>query len=467
MITSLRPQHLLASFSIVITLGLFAGVSHAMDLLVALELAQQNDPEYMAARAAADAGETQRAQGTSLWLPHIGATVLTGKSTHDAVTKGAHFGAPAFGEHDDVRFETSIRQGTLERYEIRFQQPLFDRKRLAQSRQLAMAADTAAITLHDEHQSLIMRVAERYFDVLLTREQLESLQAQHHAVTQLQTEIQDRFTLGDVPITDTYETHARAEGIHAQVLQAEVQHELSKIAFTDLTGAPPENMASLHGNGLNKMTQIDALEDWLERASQHNPTLQRQRKTLAIAEEETTAYRVDASPTLELVGSASHENLHGSGSFGRARNKADSWVVGLQLSIPLYTGGYRSAKYREALHQRDETRFSGHHLQQQIERHTRAAWLGITVGRARVQALEQTLKSTQARLDATHIGHGVGDRTTLELLEAQNAATMARVDLLQARIDLILNRLRLATLAGRLDASLLADINTYLDPPTS
>ena len=465
MTASLRPQRLLASFSMAVILGLSVGYSHAMDLLLALEHAQQNDPEYLAARAAADAGETQRDQGTSLWLPHIEANVLTGKSTHDAVTKGAQFGAPAFGVSNDVRFETSIRQGTLERYEIRFEQALFDRKRLAQSRQQTLTADTAVITLHHERQALILRVVERYFDVLLTRDRLESLQAQQHAVTLLQTEIQDRFDLGDVPITDTYETHARAEAIRAQVLQAEVQREISEIAFIDLTGAPLQQIGRLHGKQLQELTEIEALEVWLKRADQHNPTLLRQRKGLAIAEEEVAAYSAGATPTLALIGSASHENLHGSGSFGRARNKADSWVVGLQLSIPLYTGGYRSAKYREALHQRDGTRFSGQHLQQQIERHTRAAWLGITVGSARVQALEQTLKSTEARLDATHIGHNVGDRTTLELLEAQNAATTARVDLLQARIDLILNRLRLAALAGNLDASLLAHINTFLNFP--
>lgn len=465
MTASLLAQRLLAAFSLAIILGLFSRYSHAMDLLLALEYAQQHDPEYLAARAAADAGETQRAQGTSLWLPQIGASVLTGKSTHDAVTKGAQFGAPAFGVNNDVRFETSIRQGTLERYEIRFQQALFDRKRLAQSRQLTMAADTAAITLRHERQALILRVAERYFDVLLTRDQLQSLQAQQHAIALLQTEIQDRFDLGDVPITDTYETQARAQAISAQVLQADVQREISEIAFTDLTGTPLQKMAVLHGKQLHELTEIAALEDWLKRADQHNPTLQRQRKGLAIAEEEVAAYSARATPTLELTGSASHENLHGSGSFGRARNKADSWVVGLQLSIPLYTGGYRSAKYREALHQRDETRFSGRHLQQQIERHTRAAWLGITVGGARVLALENTLRATQARLDATHIGQTIGDRTTLALLEAQNAATAARVDLLQAQIDLILNRLRLAALAGNLDASLLAYINAFLNIP--
>ncbi|HEX2530846.1 MAG TPA: TolC family protein, partial [Burkholderiaceae bacterium] len=118
----------------------------------------------------------------------------------------------------------------------------------------------------------------------------------------------------------------------------------------------------------------------------------------------------------------------------------------------------------EALHLADKARADGERLRQQIVLQTRAAWLGLTVGATRVAALEQARKASNARLDATRTGHSVGDRTTLELLNAENEATGAELALLQARITLMLDRLRLAALAGNLDENVLRSINDMLQP---
>jgi outer membrane protein len=70
----------------------------------------------------------------------------------------------------------------------------------------------------------------------------------------------------------------------------------------------------------------------------------------------------------------------------------------------------------------------------------------------------------QARLDATRIGRQVGDRTTLDLLNAENDASAADLALLQARIDTLQSRLRLDALVGRLDTQRLQVINDALQP---
>ncbi|HEY8708648.1 MAG TPA: TolC family protein, partial [Burkholderiaceae bacterium] len=102
---------------------------------------------------------------------------------------------------------------------------------------------------------------------------------------------------------------------------------------------------------------------------------------------------------------------------------------------------------------------------QQIELQTRTAWLGLTVGAGRVNALSQSLAASRLRLDATRLGRQVGDRTTLDLLNAENDAASAELTLWQARIDLLMNRLRLAALAGRLDETSLQSVNASLQAP--
>jgi outer membrane protein len=137
-------------------------------------------------------------------------------------------------------------------------------------------------------------------------------------------------------------------------------------------------------------------------------------------------------------------------------------MIGVQLTIPIFTGGYRSAKHEEALHLVDKARSDGEFLHQQIALQTRAAWLGITVGASRITALEQAHKASQSRLEATRLGRTVGDRTTLDLLNAENAATAAELSLLQARIALTQDRLRLAAAIGSLDEEHLRTIDNLL-----
>ncbi len=85
-------------------------------------------------------------------------------------------------------------------------------------------------------------------------------------------------------------------------------------------------------------------------------------------------------------------------------------------------------------------------------------------GQARIQALEQASIASQARLEATRLGRQVGDRTTLDLLNAENDATAAELALLQGRIELLQSRLRLQALAGQLDEQGLQAVNKALQP---
>jgi outer membrane protein len=76
--------------------------------------------------------------------------------------------------------------------------------------------------------------------------------------------------------------------------------------------------------------------------------------------------------------------------------------------------------------------------------------------------LEQAHKASQSRLDATRLGRSVGDRTTLDLLNAENEATGAELALLQARTAVALDRLRLAAVAGSLNESALRSVNDMM-----
>ena len=131
-------------------------------------------------------------------------------------------------------------------------------------------------------------------------------------------------------------------------------------------------------------------------------------------------------------------------------------------TLGLFAGGIRSAKYSEAVHLIDKSKSDGELMRQQIAIQIRTAWLGITVGESRLAALIQAHKASMARLDATRLGHSEGDRTTLDLLSAENDSTSSELAVLQAQIAVEMNRLKLAQLNGNLDEGVLSSINNLL-----
>ena len=446
--------------------ALWMAPADAGGLLDAWQAAQQHDPELSAARAAQQAGDARRRQADALWRPSVQLTGTAGAVNASTATTGARFSAPGFGQSDGVAFATSVNGGTTLRWQLAARQPLVSGERRAQSRQLELSAGVADLAWQDAQQALVLRVAERYLDVALAAESLRVLRRQQAAVEQALGEVRERFRLGDVPVTGTYEAGARAEAIRAQVLAAETELAVKQAALSDLTGLPAQDVPPLRvaaqGNAVATTGQLRELADWLAEAAARNPQLRMQLARVDIARQEAARTEAAAQASLDLVAMASRDRIGGSGDFGRAGNTIDNQVIGLQLSVPLYSGGLRSARREEALSLAEQARAQAEHARQQVALQTRTVWLGLSAGAARVAALAETLKASRARLDATRLGHQVGDRTTLELLGAENDAASAEVALLQARVGLLLDRLRLAALAGGLDEAQLRAVDAML-----
>lgn len=310
----------------------------------------------------------------------------------------------------------------------------------------------------------MLQTTQRYFNTVLAERRLALLQQQQSAVEKALTEAKDRFALGDIPVTDTHEASARARGLQAQALAAASELELARNELSDITGLPGNGLQlqapARHGTAAD----IEPLAHWLALAQQDNPMLKRQQAQAAAAREEVRKHSALGAPTLDLVAQASRERLSGSGDFGSASNTQRQQMIGLSLNVPLYTGGWRNAKEQEALRLEDKARAEVERARQQVGQLTRAAWLGLQSGQARLLALEEALTAQQARLDATRLGRQLGDRTTLDLLNAENDASAAELALLQARIDTLQNRLRLDALVGQLDTQRLQAVNNALQP---
>ena len=447
---------------VLVASAFFAQSAPASDLLDAWRAAQLHDLDYSAAQAAHEAGLEQHDQSNALWRPTVQLIGTAGRMDNQTQTQGAQFSAPGFPATAGAAFNTSINNGNLERWGVSARQPLISGESISQSRELDLNADMAELEWASARQKLMLRTAERYFDVVFAQEALAVSRQQEVSVKKALDEVNARYGLGDISVTDTHEAAARMEAIKAQTFASDVDLQVKQAAFIDATGLMPQQVTVQQPGAGDLSTPLATLESWLSDATTGNLDLLIQKKRVVVAGEQSARHGVLASPSLDLVGELSRDHLTGSGDYGAASNASRAALIGIQITIPLYSGGMRSAKHDESEALARKAFIEADRAQQQIILQTRSAWLGLNTGKGRVQALAASLKASEARLNATRLGRQVGDRSTLDLLNAENDAANARLSLLQARIALIMDRLRLWSLTGQLDEAQLQQVNRVL-----
>ena len=346
----MRPSIALAAL-LVATL---APAARPLDLVQAWQAAASGDAEYGAAQAAGEAGRTRRAQADALWRPTLGVSATAGLGMSETGTTGARFSAPGFGQSTGVAFDTSVNHGATGRVAITARQPLVNGERQVQRRQLELGADAAALDLAAAGQALALRVAQAYFDLVLAGQSAQVLRRQEVALERARAQVRERFELGEVPITDSHEASARAQGVKAQVLAAGTEIDLKRAMLADITGLPIERLVPLIPAGAVRFDGLPAMEQAIAMATENNPQLRARAAALDSARHEVEKLSAGAAVSVDLVAQYGRERLAGSGDYGSASGSAANGLIGVQISVPLLTGGYRSARREEAAHLADK-----------------------------------------------------------------------------------------------------------------
>jgi outer membrane protein len=136
--------------------------------------------------------------------------------------------------------------------------------------------------------------------------------------------------------------------------------------------------------------------------------------------------------------------------------------IGIQLSVPLFTGGYNTSKVREAVALSDKASADLELSRRNAEQTVRQTFVGVTSGLAQVKALEAAEISSTSALESNKLGYQVGIRINIDVLNAQQQLYSTKRDLAKARYDTLMNGLRLKAAAGTLTENDLVAINVLL-----
>lgn len=446
-------------------LAILAGAAQApqalaADLLEVWQAAKGHDREYQAAQSEKSAGEARREAGDSLLRPSVNLVASAGLVRQNSAMTGAQFSQPQLGTYNNASFNNSINSGTMGRYALQAVQPLYNRELSAQKEQLRLSSEVANAGMVAADQQLMLRVSENYFEALRMNTMLSLLQEQQQAVDNTHAEISRRANLGDASRIDLRATAEQVEAIKLKLLNTEQAYQNDLLMLTELTGQ------QIKVEGLDERFDAESMplgsaSDWVARARQNNQQL----KMLALQEQAKRA-EIDKfgnafSPRLDLIAQVDAQRAKGNGDFGTATNRSNNGLLGVQLTVPL-TDGYRSARKDEAYHLAEKSRLEYERMSLEIERQVNALWFAANSGKARIAALNRMVDLSRERLAATVRSHRQGSRTTLELLGAQSDYIAARLQLLDEEINLLLNRLRLAAIAGDISEQDMGVANRFL-----
>jgi outer membrane protein len=434
----------------------------SIGVTAAWQAAMGHDPTFEAAHAQWEAGRTHAAQGRALWLPTLAVQGSAGRGDQQSQTSGAEFSAPGFGTTNGVDFQTSVNNGTSRQWAFVAEQPLYDRGRMADSTAQKNTAAVADSQFQQAKQDLLLRTARAYFAVLNARAQLVALRRLQAAAERARAMAQARYESGDIPATDMREAQASADQIGVRELDAQMAVTLSEAEFTDLTGMEPLTLKDLPESDASELPSPDPLDTWTQRAVAGSPQLAIQRLAVATATAQVQRYGLLDSPKVSVVAELGSNSLRGNGDFGAADITDRQANISVQASMPLFTGGLRSAQRHEAqaLEHKADAELTA--TDQQVRQQARAAWLGLTTAAARVRALERLHGSTLDRLGATRLGVEIGDRTALELLNAEADFLRSGTDFQKAQSEWLLAELQLQAVAGALSEADLERVDRYL-----
>ena len=423
------------------------------DLVAVYKEAADNNADLAAARADYQARREVVPQARAGLLPNLSAGA-------DMSDTRSEIDSPAFSRS---------RSGVV--YQANLSHPLFRAERWFQLHAAEAVSEQAALELSATEQELILQSAETYFAVLRAQDNLASTKAEEAAFKRQLDQANERFDVGLSDKTDVLEAQAGFDTARANRIIAQRQVEDAFQALITLTNRDYQSIEGIqHSLPILAPTPNDA-KAWVDTAAEQNLNLQASNYAVDAAEETLRQRKAGHAPTLDAVASyqkGDNDSLgfSNSGLPGTPRYSGDAEqrTIGLQLNIPLYSGGLTSSQVREAYQRLSQTEQQRESLRRQVVQNTRNLHRAVNTDVETVQARKQSIISNQSALEATEIGYQVGTRNIVDVLDAQRQLYSSVRNYNDARYDYIINNLRLKQAAGTLSPADLEALGSFLKP---
>jgi len=414
---------------VLFALGVLASLAGAVDaaamtLTEAIALAQRNNPGLAQARAQADAAGARVDQATGARLPTV---TLSGQAATGTTDLGGFFG---FG-----RADVTPRGAALE-----VRQPLFTGGAITAGIERARQGRMAALAQVGGARALLSaQTAEAYVAVTSAAEVVSLNDAQARQMEEIARQAELRFHAGEIPRTDLAQAQARLAQARAGQARATGDLARARAHFESIVGATPDDLAPTPPAPPTAASLDEALAD----AERNSPTLQAAEASARAADAAVRYAQAERLPTLAATATASSARDQFFPGY-----RADGVTVGVQGRWTVFSGGVVSGRIDEARADAHAARAGLEAARAQVREAVIGAWSDLAAARAMAAAAKDQAAAAASALDSVRNEVRVGQKPTLDLLDAEREALAADAALIAARGEAVTSAYRLRALLG-------------------
>ncbi|EJG0877007.1 efflux RND transporter outer membrane protein VpoC [Vibrio parahaemolyticus] len=428
-------------------LGGISSSAWADSLAEIYDLAKQNDPQLLSVAAQRDRAFEAITSSRSALLPQINLTAGYNLTRGDT-------------EYDSNLISDVSNDSNALTAGVNFSQELYNRASWITLDTAEKSARQADATYAAAQQGLILRVSQAYFEVLRAQDNLVFVRAEKAAVGRQLEQTKQRFEVGLSAITDVHDAQAQYDAVLADEVLAENDLINSYESLREITGQEHKNLNVLDTNRFSATRTNSPAETLIDEAKTKNLSLLSARISQDIARDNISLASSGHLPTLSLDGGYNY----GDTSNSARDNTTDNFNIGVNLAVPLYTGGNVASQTKQAEFAYVAASEDLEAQYRSVVKDVRAQNNNINASIGALKAYEQSVVSARSALEATEAGFDVGTRTIVDVLDATRRLYDANKNLSDARYNYILSVLQLRQAVGTLSEQDILDVDAGLKP---
>jgi TolC family type I secretion outer membrane protein len=387
-------------------------------------------------------------QARAQLLPNL--SISGSRSRNSTEQRSQEYFAPVKNEYDYDSYN----------YALTLRQPIFRPYNIAAYFQSRSQVESADASLRWAAQEAAMRVGAAYFDVLLAESEIDVNLRQQEAYRAQMDFSQKAFVSGAGTRTEIDEAQSRLDLAKAEAIELRYRLNYAQESLSSIVNRPISHLARLDPARMRLLPPDPGrLEDWLHTTETANPYLESLRANVKAAQQEIWKSRSGHLPTVDLVAQRSKSQSESNTSIG---NKYNTKMVGIQVNIPVFSGGYVNSTVRQAYAELEKAEQQQEAGRREIHLNVRREFDAVSQGVHWVNAYSQAVASAERALYSTKKGFQAGRRSTLDILAAEHNLAVAQRDLNRGRYQYVVAYLRLFALAGRLNEDEIQKINAWL-----
>lgn len=347
-------------------------------------------------------------------------------------------------------------------YSVNLVQPIVRLERWYQYKGAEAITEQAKLEREKALQDLILRTSEAYFQVLRAHQgfvyasqQEENMQAQLNGV-------QKRYERGILNSADVYQIQAMYDVAYAYKVSAENLLYNAVNLLEKITQVPAIQIAPLPDHLPVDLPKPNTATAWVDIAKKNSPELKIATLGISAANHNHQAKKSLHAPTVDFF--TAYSQTESDGSTATLNQGSTNYTsVGVNLNVPIFTGGYNSAATKQAKHQMRQAEYVKENVYQEVVTNTQVLFRNVSNTVARVKAQSSALSSNQKAFHAVARGYEQGVKSAADLAVSQKDLYSAQKDFANAKYDFILDALQLKRVAGVLTENDLKLINDRLE----